>query len=261
MVEPGAGAGGQGRRVCILGATSAIGEHTARLLAARGDRLALAARNPRRLEAIAADLESRGAVVVARRAIDLADIQDPGALLDELTAPLGGLDAVLIFHGDLGDQALAEADPALARRSLEVNLVSAATLSLAAASRLEAGRSAAPVLIAIGSVAGDRGRASNFVYGAAKAGLAVLYQGLRHRFALRGARTRAVVIKAGFVDTPMTAALRKGGPLWARPEAIARIVVAAMDRGGPIVYAPWFWRWIMLAVRLLPQAVMDRLDL
>ncbi len=248
-------------RVCILGAGSAMAEHTARLLAARGARLALVARNSTRLRSIAADLSARGAGAVVERCVDFADLNDPDALLDSVSLALGGLDAVLIFYGDLGDQTVAESDTAEAARLLNVNFLSAATLSLAAAARLEASDFPRPVLLCIGSVAGDRGRASNFIYGAAKGGLAVLYQGLQHRFALKRLAVRAVVIKAGFVDTPMTAAFAKGGPLWARPEAVARTIVAAMEKGGPVIYAPWFWRWIMLIIRLLPQSLMNRLNL
>ena len=183
------------------------------------------------------------------------------APLDSGSPALRGLDAVLLFYSGLGDQTVAESDAAEAARLLNVNFLSAATLSLAAAVRLEASDFPRPVLLCIGSVAGDRGRASNFIYGAAKGGLAILYQGLQHRFALKRLAVRAVVIKAGFVDTPMTAAFTKGGPLWATPEAVARIVVRAMEKGGPILYAPWFWRWIMLIIRLLPQPLMNRLKL
>lgn len=249
------------RKVLILGAASAMAEQTARLLAARGDHLALVARDAGRLAAIAGDLASRGAGAVVQRQADLADLNDPDALLDDVAQALGGLDAVLIFYGYLGDQARAETDLAEARRILKVNFSSAAEISLAAAQRLETSAHAKPVLIAVGSVAGDRGRASNFVYGAAKGGLAVLYQGLQHRFARRGSRARAVVIKAGFVDTPMTAAFPKGGPLWAKPETIAKIVDKAMEGGGPIVYAPWFWRFVMLIIRLLPQPLMNKVNL
>jgi short-subunit dehydrogenase len=249
------------RRVCILGAASAIGEETARLLAAKGDALALVARDAGRLETIARDLASRGASKVAMRTADLARLEDPGAFLDGVSGELGGLDAVLIFHGVLGDQAEARADPSAALRLLEVNFISAAVLSLAAVTRLEASGYPTPALVAVGSVAGDRGRASNFVYGAAKGGLAILYQGLAHDLARGGSKVRAVIVKAGFVDTPMTAAFDKGGPLWAKPATIAAVVVKAMETGGPIVYAPWFWRGVMLAIRLLPQTAMNRVNL
>jgi NAD(P)-dependent dehydrogenase (short-subunit alcohol dehydrogenase family) len=112
------------------------------------------------------------------------------------------------------------------------------------------------VLVVIGSVAGDRGRASNAVYGAAKAGIGTLVQGLAHRLAGTGAR--AVLVKPGFIDTPMTAHLPKGGPLWAKPEAIAQVIVKAASGAAPVVYAPWFWRFILLIVRLVPAGIFHR---
>ena len=111
-------------------------------------------------------------------------------------------------------------------------------------------------LVAVSSVAGDRGRQSNYAYGAAKGGLALFVQGLAHSLAASNAR--AVALKPGFVDTPMTEGLKKGGPLWAKPEAIAEAVRRAAERGGPIQYAPGFWRWIMLAIRSAPAFVFHR---
>jgi short-subunit dehydrogenase len=127
--------------------------------------------------------------------------------------------------------------------------------------QLESSSHPRPVVLAVGSVAGDRGRGSNYVYGAAKAGLAVFMQGLHHRLAQRKSPIRAVVVKPGFVDTPMTAGMARGGPLWATPVQIAQVILRAMEGGGAIVYAPWFWRWVMLIIRLLPQAVMNRTKL
>lgn len=111
----------------------------------------------------------------------------------------------------------------------------------------------------IGSVAGDRGRASNYVYGASKAGLRALVEGIAHRLARSGAR--AVLIKPGFVDTPMTQGIPNKGLLWARPEAVAKVIVAAADRGPPVVYAPWFWQGIMLVVRNTPAFIFHRTNL
>ena len=248
------------RAVCIVGATSAMAEHTARRLAERGDGLALVGRDPVRLDALAADLRSRGARTVTSTVCDLATLADPDALFDSVAKDLGGLDAVLLYQGVLGDQAQSEASTAAARQVLQINFNNPAEMALAAARRLERSDHQRPVLLAIGSVAGDRGRASNYVYGAAKAGLAVLMQGLHHRFARGTSRVRAVVVKPGFVDTPMTADFKKG-PLWAKPEKVAGIIVSAMDGGGAIVYAPLFWRGVMLIIRLLPQPIMNKVNL
>ncbi|RAK60851.1 acetoacetyl-CoA reductase [Phenylobacterium hankyongense] len=246
---------GQPRRIVILGATSAMAEATARLYAAEGAALVLVGRRLDRLEEIRADLLARGASAAEAVAADLAR---PDAAADQLAAWAGpqGADAVLLFYGVLGDQAQAERDPAIAREILSVNFTSAAEWCLAAANLLEAQRRGA--LVVIGSVAGDRGRQSNYVYGAAKAGLGVLVQGIAHRLALRNTGARAVLVKPGFVDTPMTDGLPKGGPLWAKPEAIARIVRASAQGGGPVVYAPWFWRFIMLIIRLVPAPLFHK---
>lgn len=245
--------------VIILGAGSAIAEAVARIYATRGARLGLIARDPGRLDAIAGDLKIRGAAAVSVRALDLAEPAQPG-VLEALAREMGGADTVLIAYGVLGDQGEAEADLDAARRLLDVNFTSAALWALAARQVLEASCGSAGLIVGLGSVAGDRGRKSNFVYGAAKGGLALVLQGLSHRAALAGG-PRAMVIKLGFVDTPMTADLKKGGPLWSSPDQAAAAIVTAMARPKAIAYAPWFWRWIILIIRCLPQAVFDKANL
>jgi decaprenylphospho-beta-D-erythro-pentofuranosid-2-ulose 2-reductase len=244
---------GQPKRVAILGATSAIAEAAARIWAGQGARLALVGRNAERLEAIAADLKARGAAEAKVLVADCAEAE-PTSELERIIETLGGLDVVLLAYGVLGDQAQLERDPGAAAELLRTNFTSAAAWCQAVAATLERQRSGA--LLVIGSVAGDRGRGSNYVYGASKAGLGVLVEGIAHRLARTGAR--AVLIKPGFVDTPMTAGVARKGPLWARPEAVARTIVASADRGGPVVYAPAFWRPIMLAVRTVPSAIFHR---
>jgi decaprenylphospho-beta-D-erythro-pentofuranosid-2-ulose 2-reductase len=245
-----------GQRVIILGALSAVAEATARRYAANGATLALAGRRVDAMASLAADLSVRGAADARAFELDLAKT-DPDMALEAMVEYLGGADVILLAYGVLTDQDRAIADTAYARDQLQVNFTSAALWSLAAARVLEAQGSGA--LVVIGSVAGDRGRQSNLVYGAAKAGLAVLVQGLAHRLAASGAR--AVVVKPGFIDTPMTAHLQKGGPLWARPDAIARVIVRAAERGGPVVYAPWFWRFILLIIRVVPAPIFHKTKL
>ena len=247
------------RGIIILGASSAIAEALARLLAAQGARLGLVARDPAKLQAIAADLTVRGARAVAVRAWDLAEAPASGAL-DELAREMGGADTVVIAYGLLGEQTLAESDLEAARRLLEVNFTSAVLWALEARRVLEASCGRGGLIVGLGSVAGDRGRKSNFVYGAAKGGLALALQGMAHRSALAGG-PRAMVVKLGFVDTPMTAGFKKGGPLWSSPEQAAAVIARAMQRPKAIAYGPWFWRWIALIIRLLPQAVFDKADL
>jgi decaprenylphospho-beta-D-erythro-pentofuranosid-2-ulose 2-reductase len=244
------------KRVAVLGAASAIAEAAARLWAAEGARLALVGRNADRLEAIASDLRARGAAAVETLVADCASA-DADASLDKIAETLGGLDVVLLAYGVLGDQSELERDPAAAADLLNTNFVSAAGWCLAAANQFERQRSGA--LIVIGSVAGDRGRASNYVYGASKAGLGVLVQGLAHRLAKSGAR--AVLVKPGFVDTPMTAHIARKGPLWAQPKAVSQAIVKAADKGGPISYAPIYWRGIMTIVRGVPSTIFHRSNL
>lgn len=248
------------RRAIVLGALSAMAEETCRLLAEDGGSLSLFGRDAARLEEVAQDLRARGAKHVDVRVRDFADATDATAALNAASVAIGGANAVLIFYGILGDQELAESDAAEAERILNINFTSAAHWALAGANLVEQAGSAG-VLIGVSSVAGDRGRRSNYVYGAAKGGFSILLQGIAHRFAARSDGPRAVAIKAGFVDTPMTAGLKKGGPLWATPKQIAQDIYKALDRGGPIVYAPGFWRFIMLAIRMTPNFVFKRVNL
>ena len=253
---------GRRERIIALGALSAIGEATLRLYAQEGARLVLVGRGnakpgDERLKALALDLEARGAKSAVVWPLELVGCADPRAELARMAGAIGGLDSVLLFYGALGDHALAETDMAEARRILATNFTSAAEWSMAAADLIEAQNHGS--LVVIGSVAGDRGRQSNYIYGAAKGGLALLVQGLAHRLARCGGR--AVVIKPGFVDTPMTAGLAKGGPLWAKPDAVARIIKKAAANGSPVVYAPGFWRWIMLAIRATPSPVFHKTKL
>ncbi|MEL6473952.1 MAG: SDR family NAD(P)-dependent oxidoreductase [Pseudomonadota bacterium] len=247
-------------RIVILGALSAIAEATARQLAANGASLALVARDGERLAAVADDLRVRGATLVTEHVLDLVDHEDKSAALADITEALGGLDGALLFYGVLGDQDNANSSPQEVRRIIDVNFTSAAEWTTAAATRLKESSADRPCLVAISSVAGDRGRRSNYAYGAAKGGLSVFLQGLAHRFADEG-RIHAVALKLGFVRTPMTAHLKTSGPLWADPDDIAKIVLRAMKKGGPIQYGPGFWRLVMLAIRSTPSFVFNRVNL
>ncbi|MDR3474693.1 MAG: SDR family NAD(P)-dependent oxidoreductase [Devosia sp.] len=242
-------------RVVILGAASGIAEATSRLYATEGAVLLLAGRNAERLEQIAADLKVRGAPRVEIAAFDLVAV-DAVSELAAFSQRLGGIDHILLAYGLMTDEAEAERDFSKAAAMIAVNFTSASGWALAAANLLEAqGRGS---LIVLGSPAGDRGRRKNFVYGATKAGLAVLVQGIAHRFAGKG--PRAVLVKPGPTDTAMTASLRGSGAKLATPEQVAVIVRRAADRGGPIQYAPPKWRLIMRIVREIPAPIFDRLN-
>jgi decaprenylphospho-beta-D-erythro-pentofuranosid-2-ulose 2-reductase len=247
---------GISQRIVVLGAASAIAEVAARLWAARGASFVLVGRDEGRLRAIAADLTARGAGHATTCKLDCARA-DARAELERMRQSLGGLDILLVAYGVLGVQAELERDPGAAAQLIQTNFTSAAAWCLAASAIFEEQRSG--TLLVIGSVAGDRGRRSNFLYGATKGGLARLVEGVDHKLAALGGR--AVIIKAGFVDTPMTAGFMKSGALWSTPDRVARIIVRAGDIGGPVVYAPAFWRLIILIIRHLPSFIFNKLDL
>jgi decaprenylphospho-beta-D-erythro-pentofuranosid-2-ulose 2-reductase len=244
------------RKILIIGATSAIAEATARILATRGDALYLVARNQARLTAIAADLSVRGSPRVSSEVLDANDVAGHEAMLARAEAFLGGYDTVLVAHGTLSDQKACEASVELTLQEINTNGLSVIALLTRVANRLAQQR--AGTIAVISSVAGDRGRGSNYVYGSAKALVTAFLSGLRQRLAKVG--VSVVTIKPGFVDTPMTAAFPKG-PLWARPAAVAQGIVKAIDRRSNTVYLPGFWWPIMLIIKAIPERVFLRLSL
>lgn len=245
-------------RVVILGALSAVAMATARIYAAEGAALVLVARNGERLKVIADDLRMRGAVHVEAVALDLeAAAGNAPQLMAEWKQRLGGLDHVQLIYGYLGTQEKASADPAELARIVSSNFSTAVQWCEAAANIFREQKKGS--LVAVSSVAGDRGRQSNYAYGAAKGGIALYVQGLAHSLAKTGAR--AVAVKPGFIDTPMTDGLKKGGPLWAKPEAIGKILRRAADKGGPVQYAPGIWRMIMMVIRSVPSFVFHKTKL
>lgn len=244
------------RAIVIFGATSAIAQAFARLLAAEGDRFFLVARQADNLRAVADDLRVRGAGSVATASADLLELGRHHELCRTAQAQLGGIDIALVAHGVLPDQARCEVDPNETERAIATNFTSAATLLLELAAILEAQQHGS--LVVLGSVAGDRGKRSNYVYGAAKAGLQVLQQGLHAR--LKPLGVHVLLVKLGFVDTPMTASFRKG-LLWVTPERAAPAIVDAIARRRSTIYVPWYWRAIMLVIRTLPDRVFLHLKL
>lgn len=227
-------------RVVIIGATSAIAQEVAKLYA--GHSLLLVARDEAKVNAVAADLRVRGAQVETYVA-DLADRTHDEAIVAAAGAP----DVVLIAHGSLPDQRAVERDVATQLAEFELNATSTLALAARFANVLEQQRRG--TLAVIGSVAGDRGRRSNYIYGAAKAAVHAFCEGLRGRLAEAGAHV--VLVKPGWVDTPMTAGMKKN-PLFASPARVAKDIVRAIDAHRGIVYTPGYWRWIALIVKMLP---------
>jgi decaprenylphospho-beta-D-erythro-pentofuranosid-2-ulose 2-reductase len=245
------------RKILIIGATSAIAEATARIFAARGDALFLVARDATHLQAIATDLSVRGAVRAANATLDVTDFSAHAAIIDRAERELGGIDTVLIAHGTLSDQAQCQTWVDALRREFDINALSTMALLTMLANTFEARKRG--TLAVISSVAGDRGRQSNYVYGSAKAAMSAFLSGLRQRMAK--ANVDVLTIKPGFVDTPMTAAIANKGALWAKPDQIAAGIVRAIDRRRSVVYLPRFWGLIMLVIRHIPEPIFKRLKL
>lgn len=243
-------------KILIIGATSAIAHACARVWAARGASLYLLARDGRRAHANVDDLRLRGAAGTHAGVLDVADHAAHADALDHAIASLGGVDIVLIAHGTLPDQNRCDADTDYAMREFAVNATSTIALANRIATYLESqGRG---TLAIISSVAGDRGRASNALYGSAKAAVSAFASGLRQRLSAKG--VNVLTVKPGFVDTPMTAAFRKGA-LWATPDRVAQGIVRAIDQRRSVVYLPGFWRAIMFAIRGVPEAAFRKLKL
>lgn len=243
------------RRVLIVGATSAIAMEVGRAYAERGASLFLAGRSPERLDAVAADLRVRGAAPVETMVLDVLARDRHADLVDRAFAA-GELDAALLAHGVLPDQARCQERPEEAVRALEVNFTATVALLTLLANRFEAQRRGTIAVIA--SVAGDRGRQSNYVYGASKGGLHVFLQGLRNR--LHHSGVSVITLKPGFVDTPMTAGM-PSNPLFASSRRAGRAIFRAIEARRDVAYIPWFWRPIMALITSLPEFVFKRLRL
>lgn len=244
------------RKILIVGGTSAMAEACARLWAQRGDSLYLAARNEAQLQSVVADLKTRGAQRVGAKAFDANQFEQHAALLADATRFMDGLDTVLIAHGTLSDQARAQGDVPYALGEITTNGTSVVSLMTLAGEQLE--KQGHGAIAVISSVAGDRGRQSNYVYGSAKALVSAFASGLRQRLAKKG--VHVITVKPGFVDTPMTAHLKKGA-LWAKPDQVARDISQAIDKGRTIVYTPGFWRLIMLIIKHIPEFVFVKISL
>ncbi|MCS4099964.1 SDR family oxidoreductase [Salinibacter ruber] len=247
----------RGANVLIAGATSTIARHTAGQLAARGARLHLAARDEAEAERIGQDLAVRRGAEVSWDSFEATDYEGHERLLDRATEAMGGLDGLLVAVGMLGDQARAEADPEHLREVIEVNYSAPASLITATANRFE--KQGRGWIAALSSVAGDRGRPTNYAYGSAKAGLTAFLEGLRGRLYESG--VHVLTAKPGPTDTKMTFGMDDPPPLMAEPERVAGQVAQAIEEEKDLCYAPPIWRYIMAAIRLIPTPLFKKLDL
>ncbi len=243
-------------RLLIIGATSAMAQETAKCFAPEGAEMFLVGRSAHKLQDVANDLTVRGAKRVETFVLDLNELERHAAMLDAAAAAFDGLDAVLLAYGTLGDQRKCELSVAETMREFATNCTSVIALLTLLANYFEQQRRGCIAVIT--SVAGDRGRRSNYVYGAAKGAVSLFVQGLRGR--LSSAGVSVLTIKPGLVDTPMTAGIKKG-LIFASARTVGQSVYRAMKERKEVVYVPWFWRPIMLVVRSIPERVFKRVNL
>ncbi len=241
-------------KVVLLGATKGMGRALARLMAERGHSLFLLGRDSAELGRSSADLgvrTSQAAPASAR--CDLLDHTTFAPALDAAAQALGGFDVVVVTAGAFGTQESLEANPELTRTMLTTNFTNTVLFCEEARKRLMA--SGGGTLTVFSSVAGERGRKPVVLYGASKAGLTGYLEGLDHRYRLAG--LKVVCVKPGFIKTGMTAGL-KPPPFSGTPEQVAKVTLAAIEKGKPVVYVPRIWALIMLVIRFLPRFVMRR---
>ncbi len=245
------------RFILLLGATSAVVRALANELASQGYNLVLAGRDTEEVERIATDIQLRYQVRAHPLFLDVLAYETHGPVFENACALVGGqFYGVVAGFGYLGVQAEAEKDRAEARKIVDTNYTAAVSLLGLAAEHLEKAQEG--FILGIASVAGDRGRQSNYLYGSAKGAFAIFLQGLRVRLAKSG--VNVTTLKPGFVDTKMTFGL-PGLFLVARPEDVAVRALKATYAGQSEVYAPWFWGWIMWIIRWIPDFIFRRLKL
>lgn len=242
-------------RYLILGATSAIARATARALAQRGHSIVLAGRDRDELERDAADIRVRYQVAVSVSSFDAESFDGHAEFLDQVIGQ-NELEGVVLAFGYLGEQSRAASDFAESLAIMQRNYVGAVSiLNRCAEHFAQKGRGN---IIAISSVAGDRGRQSNYIYGSAKGGLTIYLEGLRNAMFHRG--VHVLTVKPGFVDTAMTYGM-PGLFLVASPSYVASRILRALDKKRNELYVPWFWRWIMLIIRHVPEPIFKRLKM
>lgn len=244
------------KRILVLGATSGIAEACCRMWAERGDSLFLVARNGDKLAAVAADMQTRGAASVGSAVADLDDTAMHPELLAHAINSLAGLDVAFLALGVLGNQQEAERSFRHAHEILHTNFTSPVSLLTWLANYCAQRHSG--TLAVLSSVAGDRGRKSNYVYGSSKAGLSAFLAGLRNRIDRDG--VRVMTIKPGPVKTAMTEGM-KGSEKFADVEKVAATIVKAIDAGQDELYVPGIWRIIMAVIRTIPESIFKKLNL
>lgn len=245
------------KTLVVLGATSSVAHAYLRLVAAEGafSRFILVARNAGKLQTVSDDIKARSGGDVHALDADLGDPKGVEGALARILDVAPSIDECLLAYGALGEQETLQADMDELRSLLDTNFVSAAVWMESMAKQFET--QGHGHLVVIGSVAGDRGRQSNYIYGSTKAGLERISEGMAHRLAANK-DISVTLVKPGFIDTPMTAHIEKSGPLWAKPEQVAAQIRKAVRKKRVRIYTPWFWRFILLIVRALPIPIFHK---
>lgn len=243
-------------RILILGASSALAHEAAKHFAKDGADLVLVARSIYKLRTIQGDLDVRGAKEIETIEADLADVARHQEIVEAALKPFSGLDMVLLAYGTLGDQQLCEQDVDVALQEFNTNCTSVISLLTLLGNYFEQQKRGC--IAVISSVAGDRGRQSNYVYGAAKGAVTVFLQGLRNRLAKKG--VAVVTIKPGMVDTPMTAHMRKG-LLFASSQKVGLGIYEAMLKRKDVVYLPGYWRYVMWLIKSIPESRFKKMNI
>ncbi len=243
-------------KILIIGATSAIAHETAKCFARDAAELFLVGRSSDKLESVQNDLKVRGAKRAESYVLDLSQLDRHEEMIQAAIETLDGLDMVLIAHGMMDNPRLTRENVNKTLEEFTVNCTSVISLLTLLANYFEPRKRGC--IAVISSVAGDRGRKANYLYGAAKGAVTVFLQGLRNRLAKSG--VAVVTIKPGFVDTPLTASMRKG-LLFASPRKVGEGIYRAMLKGKEVVYLPWFWRPIMLVIKSIPEPIFKKLSI
>lgn len=232
--------------ILIIGATSDMARATALYFASRGFDLLLTGRDPEAVRLISSDITIRSGRKATPLLLDVLDFASHAAFVRSLPTGLAG---VLCFAGYLGDQKRAEIDPTEALKIMQTNYTGCVSILSELANYFEGQKNG--VIVGVSSVAGDRGRASNYFYGSAKAGFTAFLSGLRNRMSFYN--VHVVTVKPGFVYTRMTEGLKLPGPLTATPEQVAQDIFKAWNRKKNTIYTRWFWRWIMQVICSIPE--------
>ena len=247
----------QTEQVVFFGATSEVAQQVIRLHAEKGDRLRLIARNKERLDAVAQDAATRGAEIIETVCSDLGDIEEIGTLTHSLTEACNEATIWYFFQGVLPNQKESEGDWQIVQDAIDTNFTGIAKSLHYIANHIE--QHSGGTVVVITSVAGLRGRQSNYIYGTSKGSLNIYLQGLRNR--LYKSNGHVLTVMPGFIKTGMTDGFDRDGPLWATPEQVANDIYRSMQRRRNICYTPWFWRYIMLIIQHIPEFVFKRLKL